>query len=59
MARRTTPSESPTFSATIIVVSVAFKPAVPERQPRLEHVRYLWQMHRPQRPQADIDGGAA
>src|SRR5688572_13401668 len=33
-------------------VSVDFKPPARERQPRLEHVRDLWQMHRPQRPRA-------
>jgi arginine/lysine/ornithine decarboxylase len=33
-------------------MSVGFKPPPPERQPRLEHVRDLWQMHRLQKPQA-------
>jgi hypothetical protein len=33
-------------------VSVRFTPPTPPRQPRLEHVRGLWQMHRPQRSQA-------
>jgi hypothetical protein len=35
-----------------IVVSVGFRPSEPPRQPRLEHVRDLWQMHRPHKPQA-------
>ena len=34
-------------SATIVVVTVRFKPAEPPRPPRLEHVRDLWQLHRP------------
>ena len=33
-------------------MSVGFKPAEPPPPPRLEHVRDLWQMHRPQKPQA-------
>jgi hypothetical protein len=41
------PSQSSTVSATIVVVSVGFKPAEPPPPPRLEHVRDLWQMHRP------------
>ena len=33
-------------------MSVGFKPPAPERQPRLERVRDLWQMHRPRNRQA-------
>jgi hypothetical protein len=33
-------------------VSVGFRTHEPPRQPRLEHIRDLWQMHRPQKPQA-------
>ena len=33
-------------------MTVAFESSEPPRPPRLEHVRDLWQMHRPQRPQA-------
>jgi hypothetical protein len=32
-------------------VTVRFRPPQSPRQPRLEHVRDLWQMHRPHRPQ--------
>jgi hypothetical protein len=49
--RPATPSRSSTLSATIIAVSVDFKPLAPGPQPRLEHVRDLWQMNRPHRPQ--------
>ncbi len=52
MARRTTLLYSPTLSATIVVVSAGSKPTEPPRQPRLEHVRDLWQMHRWQKPEA-------
>jgi hypothetical protein len=46
------PLDPSTVSATIIDVTVRFTPPEPPRQPRLEHIRDLWQMHRPQRPQA-------
>jgi hypothetical protein len=52
MARRAASTSIIDGSVTMIVVSVGFKPPEPERQPRLDHVRDLWQMHRPQRPQA-------
>jgi hypothetical protein len=47
-----TPLESSTLSAIIRSVTVRFTPLTPPRQPRLEHVRDLWQMHRLQKPQA-------
>jgi hypothetical protein len=50
-ARYATPLESSTISATIVVLMIRFTPPTP-RPPRLEHVRDLWQMHRPHRPQA-------
>jgi hypothetical protein len=33
-------------------VTVRFTPPTPPRQPRLDHVGDLWQLHRPQKPQA-------
>ena len=51
IARRAIPLDSSALSATIVVVSVRFKPSEPPQPPRLDHVRDLWQMHRPQRPQ--------
>ena len=45
------PSRIIDVSATIVVVTVRFTPAEPPLPPRLEHVRDLWQMLRPHRPQ--------
>jgi hypothetical protein len=53
IARRLAPlSNHRTLSAIIRNVTVRFTPPTPPRQPRLEHVRDLWQLHRPQKPQA-------
>jgi hypothetical protein len=52
VARRITPLRVVRLSRYHSPVAVGFKPPPPERQSRLEHVRDLWQMHRPQRPHA-------
>ena len=44
--------ESVAFSAIIVAVSVGFTDPQLPRQPRLEHVRDIWVMHRPHRPHA-------
>ena len=48
IARRTTPSWITGLVGHHQLVSVGFKPPACERQRRLEHVRHLWQMQRPQ-----------
>jgi hypothetical protein len=51
-APRNPSNRASTLSATINGVTVRFTPLTPPRHPRLKHVRDLWQMHRPQKPQA-------
>ena len=38
-------------------MSVGFRPPEPPHQPRLEHVRELWRLHRPQKPERILTAG--
>ena len=50
--RRIAPSSIIQRSRYHSPVTVRLTPPTPPRQPRLEHVRDLWKLHRPQKPQA-------
>jgi hypothetical protein len=50
--RRIAPSSIIQRSRYHSPVTVRLTPPTPPRQPRLEHVRDLWKLHRPRKPQA-------